>query len=323
MKDCREIDPLLDAFTDGEGSPEASFDVREHLETCLPCRKEYKLRARLKLKMIDAAPTAPQELRARVMATLDRADHPARPWRLWFASAAGILIVAAAVLLFPRPAPALPSIIKATSDFHDRVIAGSVTPQMCPNPLSLQAWFKENLKVEVAVPTVGGGCCVQGGCQCPTPEAKALSPFIVYKRGDLSLSLLVVESADALPASARRTFRGHEYHVFRSGANTVVACKTGNVCHLWTARLDEASLLDLVLATREGQQAFSGERLTVRGITCQACCAAVELNAKQVPGVTDAKVDMQSMELIVTGENVDLKKVIEALKKAGFDASRK
>ena len=323
MKDCRDIDALLDVFVDGEGEPEGARDVREHLDGCVACRKEFKLRARLKLKVADAAPTAPPELRARVVAALDRADRPARPWRLWFASAAGILVVVSALLIFPRPAPALPPIIKATSEFHDRVVAGGVTPQMCPNPASLQAWFKENLRVDVAVPQVGGGCCMQGGCKCPLPEAKALSPFIVYKRGDVALSLLVVESVDALPDSARRAYRGHEYHVFRSGENTIVACKAGKLCHLWTARLSEASMLDLVLATREGQQAFSGARLTVRGITCQACCAAVELNAKQVPGVTDANVDMQSMELIVTGESVDLQKVIDALKNAGFEASRK
>ena len=49
----------------------------------------------------------------------------------------------------------------------------------------------------------------------------------------------------------------------------------------------------------------------------------MEAKAKQVAGVTDARCDLQSMELIVTGEKVDLQKVIDALKTAGFEAARK
>ena len=40
-------------------------------------------------------------------------------------------------------------------------------------------------------------------------------------------------------------------------------------------------------------------------------------------GVVDANVDMTSMELVISGDKIDLQKIIEALKKSGFDASRK
>ena len=45
----------------------------------------------------------------------------------------------------------------------------------------------------------------------------------------------------------------------------------------------------------------------------------MEERAKRVPGVTDAKVDLVSMELVLDGEKLDLARVIEALKAAGVD----
>lgn len=49
----------------------------------------------------------------------------------------------------------------------------------------------------------------------------------------------------------------------------------------------------------------------------------MEAKARAIPGVNDARVDLKSMELVVTGETLDLEKLIEALKKSGVDASRK
>lgn len=49
----------------------------------------------------------------------------------------------------------------------------------------------------------------------------------------------------------------------------------------------------------------------------------MEAKARAVPGVQDARVDLQSMELVVTGDAVDLRAVIEALKASGVDASER
>jgi hypothetical protein len=268
MVDCDRIDALLDAFADGEADADHSRLVREHLDGCAACRRELKLRTRLKLRFIDAGlPGAPAGLKERISRALDTVDRPAPARRWWWASAAAAVLVVAAVLVFPGSAPALPSIVSATSNLHDSVVAGKVTPQTCDSPAALRSWFRDQLQLDVAVPEVGGGCCVSGGCHCTIPESSKLAPFIVYRKGGLMLSLLVVESDDPLPEAARRTYEGRSYHVFRSGANTVVVCRSGRLCHLWTARLDERALLDLVLETREGRQAFSGRRLTLRGIS--------------------------------------------------------
>jgi copper chaperone CopZ len=47
----------------------------------------------------------------------------------------------------------------------------------------------------------------------------------------------------------------------------------------------------------------------------------VVARAKGVKGVSDARVDMTSMELVITGEHLDLERVMKALKEAGYDAS--
>jgi copper chaperone CopZ len=293
------------------------------MDACRDCRKELRLRTRLKLRLIDAGlPGAPVNFRARLAHALDAADRPAPKRRWWFAAAAAAILATASLLIFVPEAPAVPSVIAASSEFHDRVLEGSVAADPVASADALRAYFRERLKLEVAAPDVGGGCCLSGACPCPMPDKPAASPWIVYRKGPAVLSLLVLETADKLPESARRTYAGREYHVFRAGANTVVACRSDRLCHLWIARLDEKAMLDLVLEIPEGRKAFgSGERLTLRGVTCRACCATVEARAREIPGVTDARVDLESMELIVIGK-ADLNAVIEALQRAGIDASR-
>lgn len=260
------MDRLLDAFADGESSEAEALRVREHVEGCPPCRRELRLRSRLKLKIIDGALTpAPDGLKRRIVAALDRADREsARPGVLrWsIASAAGILLVFAALLLFPSRGDAAPALIRQAAEFHDRCLDAAVRAD---SPEALRAYFRDTLKLDVVVPTLKGGSVV-GGCPCNLPNANA-SPWIVYRKGGTPISLLAIESDHALPDSAKRTVEGRPYWTFTCGRNTVVACRAGRLWHLWIARMTERELLDAALQTREGRQAFAGERLTLRGLT--------------------------------------------------------
>jgi len=47
----------------------------------------------------------------------------------------------------------------------------------------------------------------------------------------------------------------------------------------------------------------------------------VEARAKGVAGVGDARVDVATMELVLTGEKLDLERVMKALKEAGYEAA--
>lgn len=320
---CRDLGPLRDAFADGQIGEEEAERIRLHLSDCADCRKDLRMRAGLRQAVGRVhLPTPPAELRARIMAALNRADRAAtaRRWLRWSPAAAAVLVVLFGLLLI-RPVEAkVPGVIRHSSDFHDRLLNGIVRPRNISDPAALRAYFRQELGIDVAVPTLG--CDMDGGCICVLPEARGAAPWIVYRRGTDLLSLLVVpDRGEPLPATARRTYRGVEYSAFAVGENTVLACRSGASCHIWIARMPEARLLEAALSTPEGQGAFTGRRITVAGLTCRACCSLVEERARAIEGVDDARVDMTSMELVLSGENLDLDRILKALREAGYDAT--
>lgn len=248
--ECRQASPTLDAWIDGEGPRPA------HLDGCDACRREADarraLRERLRRLPLPAAPRL-------------RLPFPWFPVLRPIAAAA--IIVTMLFLAQPAPSEPLPEIVQRASAFHDLVVAGDVRPEEVSRPELLSRYFRDRMKVEVIVPDLGDAD-VQGGCCCEMPGEANAAPCIVYDVRGVPMSLLILEDElPALPASARRTRGGQEYFVFRSGRNTVLLCRSGTVCHLWTAALDETALLETVLKTSVGRQAFSGERLTLSGVT--------------------------------------------------------
>ena len=268
---CSDYAPLLSRFADGEASEEEIPTVRDHLSACPPCRRALRAMAELNRRIAESpGPAIPPGLETRIRATLDRAHagSSGRWVRRWIpaAAAAGLLVVGTMLL---RPAPAvaeIPPMIADSVVVHDRFLSGASRPELRESPEALNAYFRRILNADVEPPSLGGETCVVGGCCCDVGQEQA--PWILYRRGDTAISLILVEDGrTSLPDSARRERDGRPYHVFRVGANTVLVCRSGKVCHLWIARLPERELIDLVMETREGRQAFSGERLTVRGIT--------------------------------------------------------
>ncbi len=325
--ECRDLGLLVGAFADGEIGGEDAILVRTHLADCADCRRVLKTLARLNLRIASApAPAFPPQLADRIRRGLDAAERSGTRRRLvaWiapFAAAAGLLL---SFLLLPtRDAVAeVPAFVRATSEAHDRLVATGRLPEAAPE--AVEGYFRDKLKLELAPPNLGAGTCCEGGCSCEVEGSAKAVPWILYRKGPVPISLLVVpDSGAALPDSARRTRNGRPYHVFRCGPNTVVLCRAGSTCHAWIGRLPEAELVDLVLDTPEGRLAFDGERLSVEGVTCGACCTIAEGAARKVAGVADAKFDPVSMQLVVSAKGtLDLDAVIRALKEAGFDAKR-
>ena len=57
---------------------------------------------------------------------------------------------------------------------------------------------------------------------------------------------------------------------------------------------------------------------TVEGMTCGHCVAAVTEEVKQIPGVTDVQVDLESGSLKVASEvPVDFDRIVAAVAEAG------
>ncbi|HUW98376.1 MAG TPA: cation transporter [Acidiferrobacter sp.] len=64
---------------------------------------------------------------------------------------------------------------------------------------------------------------------------------------------------------------------------------------------------------------MSEMKLQITGMTCGHCVAAVTKALQSVPGVESAEVSLEQKQGIVKG-NADPKVLIEAVKKAGYNA---
>lgn len=60
--------------------------------------------------------------------------------------------------------------------------------------------------------------------------------------------------------------------------------------------------------------------LTISGMTCGHCVAAVNKALQQVPGVERAEVSLDPQQAVVTG-NTDPQALIAAIKDEGYEAS--
>lgn len=102
MKDCREIEPLLTPYVDGEVPPDQQADVRAHLGACAPCRAlaqaEADARAVLRASAADLRGAAPAALGARCRA-LCPSQRPRSRWMVPLAVAASVSIVLGGIAL--------------------------------------------------------------------------------------------------------------------------------------------------------------------------------------------------------------------------------
>ena len=61
-------------------------------------------------------------------------------------------------------------------------------------------------------------------------------------------------------------------------------------------------------------------RLSVPGMTCGHCVAAVRGEIEMLPGVQTVDVDLESKAVVVTGTDVDPVAVMAAIGEAGYEA---
>jgi copper ion binding protein len=61
--------------------------------------------------------------------------------------------------------------------------------------------------------------------------------------------------------------------------------------------------------------------LSVPGMTCGHCEAAVKQEVGAVAGVTSVDVDLESKDVTVTGPALDRQAIVEAIDEAGFDVA--
>ncbi|MES4792784.1 MAG: heavy metal-binding protein [Chloroflexota bacterium] len=61
--------------------------------------------------------------------------------------------------------------------------------------------------------------------------------------------------------------------------------------------------------------------LSIDGMTCDHCVNAVTSALKSVPGVADATVSLAEKSARISGEGLDAKKLVEAVREEGYEAA--
>jgi copper chaperone len=61
--------------------------------------------------------------------------------------------------------------------------------------------------------------------------------------------------------------------------------------------------------------------LDIKGMTCDHCVRSVTNAVKDVEGVTDAVVSLQSNSAVIKGDAIDLQKILEAIEEEGYEAA--
>jgi hypothetical protein len=153
----------------------------------------------------------------------------------------------------------------------------------------MRAYFRRALDAEVVMPAFDAGPCKGGACTgaCPCSIDPAPVPWILYRRGDIAVSLLIVPAGSgALPESARRSSEGRDYYAFVVRGATALVRSDGDQAFVWIAKIPEAELLECILKTPEGRDAFSGAPVSASAILCRACCGKLKWGeVKAGPGV--------------------------------------
>jgi len=297
-------------------------EVRAHGQVCAGCADRLDLLDRLRADLrIRWKVSAPASLRSFARSHLHEISFPA-PLR-WLASAAAAAALVGVILLtLPREAPALPSLVRDSSRFYDDLIAGRIRPRTCSSPDELSAYFRGEHGISLAPPPELRDADLAGGCPCSVE--RTVSPWIVYRRGQDVLCLLVFEGAPpSLPPAARRDLSGRCLYVFDASGTTVIVCTNGPVTHVWVSRMNEGRMLEMINASPEGNDAIDGVRISVPEITCAVCCSSVRSCVSRLNGVRRASADAARRELAVEFDEraISLEDLFRALRQAGYSPS--
>lgn len=230
----------------------ASAQVEQHLAQCEQCRRALEaLRATREFAAAHfAAPPAPPELRARILAALaaesaaanaeSAVSAPAniiplpartspRRWP-WIAAAALLVLAAIAALTFLRPRPALPAVMAAAFREHhaQRLPLGLATGDMG----KMEAWFTANgVPFRTRVFDLGMMKFQLTGGLVRRELGQPSALFTYRGPGDrVLLCEMFAGKMSALPAGAEvREHNGFRFQIYRQGEVTTVFWAEGAI----------------------------------------------------------------------------------------------
>jgi anti-sigma factor RsiW len=224
---CDDVEPLVEAYVDGELDLERALAVETHVAGCAACAARLE-RTRALARTMKAAPyfRAPEALAQRVRATIPAASatvQPRRPdatrrrqqswwpWLIPVASAAVVIVAVAAGLLFLRAAPDDVT-MQAVVEGHVRsLMADHLTDVISSDRHTVKPWFAGRIDFSPTVVDLESeGFPLVGGRMDYIDRHAAAA--LIYKRREHVINVFVWPASGGSATHATRS-DGRGYHV--------------------------------------------------------------------------------------------------------------
>ena len=160
--ECRELEPLLQTYLDGEVDDSEQLDIEAHVLKCPRCRGrlEGERGFRTQLRTSAARFTAPAALRARVQASLKKERRWAGPRRLASPSVIAVMAVAACAGFVAWLSAR--SLIRPLLDDAIARHTHHLPVEVSGNSSRVQQWFSDKVDFNVRLPSLRN-VSLQGG----------------------------------------------------------------------------------------------------------------------------------------------------------------
>jgi anti-sigma factor RsiW len=207
MPNCREIEPLVTAYVDGETTPADRALVTAHLEQCPPCRasaaRQSAARAvvRDRARALVASTPPPVALRGRCMPPVRaRSIRRALPW------AAAASIAAAALLLVTLTTRS--ATVLAAQLTVDHVKCFEFVGNQPPDVRTLEAKLSNTFGWHVSIPpgSLAAGLTLLTARRCLYADGKVA--HLMYRHHQRPVSLFVLSETPRAPEEVH--VMGHE-----------------------------------------------------------------------------------------------------------------
>jgi anti-sigma factor RsiW len=207
---CRDSEPLLNPYLDGELPLTEVLGVERHLAECPVCRTQYEALEKLRMEIaaagLDYVP--PAHLEAALEKARPRAPK-ARGFR-WLGAGAAAAAVLVLALAIPRAGNPPDSAVQEVLDGHLRsLLAAHLVDVPSSDRHTVKPWFQGKIGFSPDVPDLSqDGFALVGGRLDVIQQHRAVA--LVYKRRDHVINLFIAEGQTA---SADRTAEEQGYHL--------------------------------------------------------------------------------------------------------------